>query len=370
MSHSDQTAALRWLTRVLLVLALCAAVAGAGARQTRWLTSVFRGDYADTVSLPAPLVNTVYDVSPRRLVQAHDQHGLTGFLDLGATEGSAGLKIWNLACDQQFAPASCGPTSWHPEPPTQGCGLTMSGLLPGWEHELHSAIAAIGPALRNKSVVGVFLGDELCGTANIPAENLSAVATAAKLHMGSFGGGLVYANEAVRAVNTSSWGAQPGRAPSPCFLPKIPDAIDLISLDWYAISPADQRPAGATGNISAEPVLMRQIYERMLRPKMAPHQRVMVVPGTFADGDLVRAGSLAAQDPHIADKLRGYWQWMQEDELVVGLNAYHWLNEGWRNASGSWVPAESALFGEGLISLPLSRTVLAQITAQARSQPQ
>jgi hypothetical protein len=61
---------------------------------------------------------------------------------------------------------------------------------------------------------------------------------------------------------------------------------------------------------------------------------------------------------------------MQEDELVVGLNAYHWLNEGWRNASGSWVPAESALFGEGLISLPLSRTVLAQITAQARSQPQ
>jgi hypothetical protein len=226
-------------------------------------------------------------------------------------------------------------------------------------------VAEIGPALQNKSVAGVFLGDELCGTANIPANNLSAVATAAKSLMRPFGGGLVYVNEAVRAVNTSSWGPQNGRVPSPCFMPKIPDAIDLISLDWYAIAPADQRPAGATGNITAEPALMRQIYENMLHPKMARHQRVLVVPGTFADGNLRRSGPLGVQDSHIAAKLRGYWQWMQEDQLVVGLNAYHWLNEGRRNASGSWVPTADALMGEGLASLPLSCSVLAQITAQS-----
>jgi hypothetical protein len=346
----------------VLLLALCD-VAGAGGQ--RWLTSVFRGDYADTTSPPSPLVNTVFDVSARRLVQAHGQHGLTAFLDLGATEGSAGLKIWNLECDQHFPPASCGPTPWHPEPATQGCGLTLSGLLPGWENALHSAVAEIGPALRNKSVTGVFLGDELCGTANIPANNLSAVATAAKSLMRPFGGGLVYVNEAVRAVNTSSWGPRNGRAPSPCFMTKIADSIDLISLDWYAIAPADQRPAGATGNITAEPVLMRQIYEHMLRPKMAPHQRVLVVPGAFADGDLRRSGPLAVQDARIAAKLKGYWQWMQEDPLVVGLNAYRWLNEGRRTASGSWIPTADALMGEGLNSLPLSRAVLAQITAQA-----
>jgi hypothetical protein len=39
----------------------------------------------------------------------------------------------------------------------------MSGLLPGWHTVLRAAIASIGPALHNKSVAGVFMGDEMCG---------------------------------------------------------------------------------------------------------------------------------------------------------------------------------------------------------------
>ena len=110
---------------------------------------------------------------------------------------------------------------------------------------------------------------------------------------------------------------------------------------------------------------MRQIYRRDLLPKMSPHQKLIVVPGTFADGDLLRSGSLATQDALVADKLRGYRQWMREGARVIGLNAYHWLNEGMRNASGGWVPPGDALLGEGLLSLPLSCAVMAEITAEA-----
>jgi hypothetical protein len=40
-------------------------------------------------------------------------------------------------------------------------------------NELKKAIDEIGPGLQNRSIDGVFLGDELCGTANIPAANFT-----------------------------------------------------------------------------------------------------------------------------------------------------------------------------------------------------
>ena len=341
-------------------------------KQKRWVISVFKGNEPETyASTTSPTVNTVFDVDPVKLVRAHDGHGLTAFLDLGASWGGAGMRIWNLQCDKLFPPASCGPTSWHPTPPVAGCGITMSGLQPEWQQQLRATIQRIGPALRNRSIAGVFLGDELCGTANIPAANFSAVATAAKHLMAQFGGGLVSANEAVRAVNTSAWGPQAGAATSspasPCYLATIPPAIDLISLDWYAVPVASVRPAGATGNTTAEADLIRGIYSSMLVPKLAAHQRLLLVPGTFADGDLNRSGPLAAQDAAIAAKLEGYWQWMKEDARVVGLNAYHWRNEGAAAGRGVWAPPGDAWLGEGLVSLPLAQAVMRKITAMAGS---
>jgi hypothetical protein len=326
------------------------------------MTSVFRSNAPAAVA--SSLVNTVFDVEPARLVRAHDEHGLTTFLDIGFTSAGPGMKIWNLECDLTFPPASCGPTSWRPTPPTNGCGITMSGLLPTWEKVLRTAITSIGPALRNGSVTGVFLGDELCGTANIPANNFSAVATMAKSLMAEFGGGLVSANEAVRAVNTSAWGPQPGAPASPCFLASIPEAIDLISLDWYAVAIPSLRPPGATGNITEEAEVIRSIYTSMLLPKLSPHQKLLLVPGTFADGNLNRSGPLVAQDTLIAKKLEGYWRWMEEDDKVAGLNAYHWADEGKRNGT-AWSPAGDAWLGEGLASLPLTQAVLAKITARS-----
>ena len=108
--------------------------------------------------------------------------------------------------------------------------------------------------------------------------------------------------------------------------------------------------------------VIRKLYLDMLIPKLAAHQKLILVPGTFADGNRQRSGSLAAQDNVIAQKLEAYFQWMQEDERVVGLNAYHWLNEGKANDSG-WVPPGDAWLGEGLMSLPQTQALLAKITA-------
>ena len=52
--------------------------------------------------------------------------------------------------------------------------------------------------------------------------------------------------------------------------------------------------------------MMRQMYKSLLYPKMHKHQRLIVVPGTFADSNVSRSGSLAAQDAYLAAKLAGY----------------------------------------------------------------
>ena len=327
--------------------------ASLGVQKKRWLTSAFKSNEPAAVS--AGIVNTVFDYRPRQLVAAHAQHSVAAFMDLGFTASGPGMKIWNLECDHIQPPASCG------QRPV-GCGFNVSGLLPGWEQILAAQIAAIGPALSNHSIAGVFLGDELCGTANIPVQNFTAVATMAKALMVPHGGGLVYANEAVRAVNTSSWGPQPGgKAASPCYMASIPAAVDLISMDFYAVPIKSIRPQGATGNITDEATLMRQLYAEMLTPKLSAHQNLLVVPGSFADGNTARSGSLASQDALIAAKLRGYFKWMEEDSRIQGLNAYHWLNDGKRMANGTWLPADSAWLGLGLVSLPLTQAVMITI---------
>jgi hypothetical protein len=252
-------------------------------QQPRWMVALFKTNAPEAIS--HGLTNTIFDVSPQRLLQAGTEPagqggngsagGLRRFLDLGFTYEGPGMKIWNPECDRVRPPASCGDVP-------EGCGYTMSGLQPGWQSALASAIDAIGPALRNRSIEGVFLGDELCGTANIPAANLTAVAEETASLMARFGGGEIYANEAVRAVNDSHWGPQRGagggRPASACFLPRLPTALTLFSLDFYAVAIDSLRPPGATSNLTAEAPWMENIYAKLVVPKLVPHQRLLVVP--------------------------------------------------------------------------------------------
>ena len=59
----------------------------------------------------------------------------------------------------------------------------------------------------------------------MPFANLSNVAQFAKDRMKQYGGGLVYTNECIRPVNDSFAGHI-------FYIPHVPDAIDLFSIEY------------------------------------------------------------------------------------------------------------------------------------------
>ena len=93
---------------------------------------------------------------------------------------------------------------------------------------------------------------------------------------------------------------------------KVPGAIDYISADIYVV------------NEGWEPNAVRDVYEGLVYKALAPHQKTWVVPGLFADSRLPHNESEAI----MLGKLNGYWDWMQNDTNVVGMNPWHWNTWG------------------------------------------
>ena len=93
---------------------------------------------------------------------------------------------------------------------------------------------------------------------------------------------------------------------------KVPEAIDIISADIYVI------------NEGYEPDAVRKVYREHIYPTLASHQRVMQVPGLFADARL----SNATNTKILLEKVNGFWDWARNDTLVVGMNPWHWNTWG------------------------------------------
>lgn len=66
--------------------------------------------------------------------------------------------------------------------------------------------------------------------------------------------------------------------------------VDLFSVDVYACSAQNPKQVDAD-----EALYARDFYRKYIYSKLHPHQRLMVVPGLFADPDAARSGSLEAQ---------------------------------------------------------------------------
>jgi hypothetical protein len=292
---------------------------------------------------------------------------MRGFLNLGFSysigpdgqmHNGGGYFIFNTSC--RAMPGGVALNS---------CG-GYSGLQSGWKAQVHKDIAAIGPALKNGSIIGVYLGDEIVETARIPWEDYAALATELKATMALYGGGLVYGNEGAwynlgqynqdgpcpplfaQGCNASQCYEEPCTGFTWYDPPEFPDALDLFSFDNYVpiscnqsetcsgVKPAQcatLRSAGMnhwnltfSGPCSEDPAQesrrTREIYEKLLYPKMKPHQRLLLVPGLFADAELAanRSGSLAEQDAFMVAKLHHYRQWMREDEKIAGMWGWHW----------------------------------------------
>ena len=57
-------------------------------------------------------------------------------------------------------------------------------------------------------------------------------------------------------------------------------------------------------------------YNENIFPSLQKHQRVLLVPGTFACQDM----GLAASDTEVALKLELYLAWAESDKRIVGFN--------------------------------------------------
>lgn len=295
---------------------------------------------------PEAGANTVFSVDPATLVASHRRYGTRGFLHIGLVAGSVGSRIWNISCEL----GACDKGT--------GCGFDSSGLLQGWEGALQGALDMAGPALANGSIAGVFLGDELASTVHIPHTNITAVAIAAKARMAKWrSGGLIALNEGKWALNDTAVGPDaksPYPRPTPCWLPRIPAAVDLFSFDLYVCSAENQPRKGV--HDSEEPRLARQFFEKFVRPKLSTSTKVVLVPGVFADPDTTRSGSLASQDKVVEAKVQGYADWMRnESHTIVGLSAWKWSND--KLANGSWNPSYGAI-AVGGESLPRTAALI------------
>ena len=321
------------------------------------ISQTFRGATLNTCATGADLVK-VHQLSNGKM---------RGFLNLGFSYAmnsagqmadAGGYFIYNHSCKPMpggVALRSCG---------------GYSGLQSSWKARVHQDIAAIGPALKNGSIAGVYLGDEIVETARIPWADYAALVTELKAAMAVYGGGLVYGNEGAwyNLGQYAAGGPCPPALASGCNAsqcyeepctgftwfnpPQFPDGLDLFSFDNYVPISCNQsetcsgvkpatcktlRSAGMkhwnlsfSGPCSEDPAeesrRTREIYEKLLYPKMRPHQRLLIVPGLFADAELAnnRSGSLTEQDDFMVAKLKAYRQWMREDEKIAGLWGWHW----------------------------------------------
>ena len=109
---------------------------------------------------------------------------------------------------------------------------------------------------------------------------------------------------------------------------------------------------------------VQQIYREHIVPKLAPHQRLMAIPGTFWDLHPTRSGSRDEQDALLAKKIEGYRDWLAADPQLVGLQMWHWFTEG-----PPLEPSKPWALGGGLDRLPKTVAALRQILKRELPAP-
>ena len=237
------------------------------------------------------------------------------------------------------------------------------GLAPGWNKILTVfAETLVRPRMANKTVLGAFLGDEICcHNTSCYAAGLEPVAARLKELLGPsalvwlwlgvgprgcFGcpGAWPRLSAAARKPPLKlppPWPLPCSSAPALCPIhlgplpvlcadaeplalqvytnecssvdmtgvSALPPSLDLFSVDIYA---------GYTPNTegTAEVVAAKAFYEKNVFPRLAPSQRVMLVPGTFACSN-VTFMPLAESTKNVVAKLNAYLVWAKQDQRIA-----------------------------------------------------
>lgn len=185
-----------------------------------------------------------------------------------------------------------------------------------WEQKLDKLMVEMAPLVKPGAIVGAFLGDEVCchtpsclnTTLGPVARKLRKKWSAAEL--------FIWGNECTTSiVGGRGVPALPNKTGS------IPPEIDILSIDYYAGIGNQSLDSGATevGNVSA--FLSEQIF-----PRMAEHQRAMVVPGFFGCSNFSTCGTPAQQDARMRAKLQAYTEYLASEPRIIGLAPWHLNN--------------------------------------------
>jgi hypothetical protein len=236
------------------------------------------------------------------------------------------------------------------------------GLADGWEASLEALVAKdVTPNLgKDKALRGVFLGDEIC-CMNATCWETALEPVTKKLRTLLGPDALIYTNECANHD-----------------IKEVPKEFDLISVDVYA-GEKRKRPGVFLRHLYIKVILLprqardkhrestqtrgrflagfkpgtkgmdevtaaKKMYD-IIFPKLHDHQKVMLVPGTFACSNLTYF-PLDGQAKNLVEKLDGYFDWAKSDERIAGFNPWHFNN---RSNPQSGPPCDMEL---GAVAMP------------------
>lgn len=189
----------------------------------------------------------------------------------------------------------------------------MVRLEDGWQATLKAFTdAEVVPRLRNRTIRGVFVGDELvCGRSTLVATVLAPLISELRRLVGSEA--LLYANECTTTIAGNSTHYH-----EPPLAGNIPAELDLFSVDHYI-------GYWRTGDGAKEAAYIQAFAEKWLFPRMSPAQGLMLVPGTFACDD-TKYVPLESEDAQTVAKIDAYYNWSKSEPRVAGMNPWHFNN--------------------------------------------
>ena len=196
---------------------------------------------------------------------------------------------------------------WQRDPkphPEWGQKNNSRDLVAGWESIVETWAKDVAlPFMRNGTVIGVYIGDELCSHNIWPCWKLSMGPLLKKVRALLGSKAVLYTNEC-----ESSFGNHTTA------LDKLPPELDFISFDAYE---------GLTiaSNASTEVDVVRGYLESSLFNMMWPHQKALLVPGLFGCVNVM--GLNQSQDKAV-EKLDAYFRWAKTDPRVAGFASWHW----------------------------------------------
>jgi hypothetical protein len=337
-----------------------------------------------------------------RLLSASAAPHLVGMYDADSPGHSPGgsdpaLKGWtNLAMSTA---ANAAAASHHGGPKNQLLNLqdvlfdtNTTGnrtieLLPDWQQRWKELLPLAKALFANHSATGFFFGDELVGGGGLPLASL-VLATdrvRADFPVAQYPEAILFENE---AAHIFLWQPDDGHGGPNRWanFTEWPQSLTHVSVDIYHFLPQGHAPilcANGQFNCTAECTptpstpawsakvkgkdcasAVRLFYEQQLYPRMAPHQKAVLVPGAFG-GQTAKGQPPWPCDEGCFDKMAAadataYFEWAKEDPRVDALIPWHFYT----SPVGGSIPCNT-----GVTDMPLTKakweTIGKSIVAEA-----